>query len=135
MTSKVIYEGSLRTTATHLKSNNELITDAPTDNNGKGEAFSPTDLVATSLASCMLTIMGIVAERKGWDLTGSTATINKVMASNPRRISDIEVGLAVKVDKTLGLDDRQILENAARTCPVAESLHPNIAQKVTFIWH
>jgi len=134
MTSKVIYEGSLRTTATHLKSNNALITDAPTDNNGKGEAFSPTDLVATSLASCMLTIMGIVAERKGLNLAGSTATINKVMASNPRRIAEIEVGLAMKVDKVLRGDDRQILENAARTCPVAESLHPNIVQKVTFIW-
>jgi len=134
MTSKVIYEGSLRTTATHLKSNNALITDAPTDNNAKGEAFSRTSLVATSLASCMLPILGIVAERKGLNLAGSTATINKVMASNPRRIAEIEVGLAMKVDKVLRGDDRQILENAARTCPVAESLHPNIVQRVTFIW-
>ena len=93
MTSKVTYNGSLRTTCLHLRSNNEFITDAPVDNNGKGEAFSPTDTVATGLASCMLTMMGIKARDLEVDLSGSTAEVTKHMAANPRRISKIEVKL------------------------------------------
>ncbi|RXG23295.1 OsmC family protein [Leeuwenhoekiella aequorea] len=133
MTSKVTYLGGLRTTCEHLKSGNSFITDAPTDNNGKGEAFSPTDTVATALASCMLTVMGIKAESlEGVNLEGSVALINKIMSSNPRRIARIEIQLDLKgvaADK-----DRKILENTANTCPVHNSLHPDIEKEIHFNW-
>lgn len=133
MTSKVVYQGNLRTAATHIASSNEIITDAPTDNNGKGETFSPTDLVATALASCMITIMGIKADQMELDITGATASIVKVMASGPRRIAEVEVEITMPghgySDK-----DKKILEAAARTCPVALSLHPDTVQTVTFKW-
>jgi len=93
MTAKVVYQGNLRTEATHLKSGNKLITDAPTDNHGKGEAFSPTDLAATSLASCILTIMGIAADKRDIDISGAEAAVTKVMVSDPRRIGRIEVNI------------------------------------------
>lgn len=133
MTSKAIYLGELRVEATHLKSGETMITDAPTDNNGKGEAFSPTDTVATALATCMLTIMGIRAAKKNINIQGATAEITKTMASNPRRISKIEV--LVKMPK-IGIDEnfQELLEMAAKSCPVAQSLHPDIEQEVQFVW-
>lgn len=132
MTSKVEYLGNLRTESTHIKSNNSFITDAPTDNNGKGEAFSPTDTVATGLASCMLTVMGIKARDMGVDMSGTTAEVTKTMASNPRRISKIEVAINFSFetdDKT-----RKNLEHTANTCPVHYSLHPDIEKDITFNW-
>ncbi|MBV7267952.1 OsmC family protein [Winogradskyella luteola] len=132
MTSKVTYLGNLRTENVHAKSNNSFITDAPTDNNGKGEAFSPTDTVATGLASCMLTVMGIKAQDMDIDMSGTTAEVTKTMASNPRRISKIEVFLNFPFEtdnKT-----RKILEHTANTCPVHYSLHPDIQKSITFNW-
>ncbi len=129
-TSTVTYQGELRTSAIHLKSNNEVITDAPTDNHGKGEAFSPTDLLATSLASCMLTIMGIKARDMDVDLAGTAANVTKVMATDPRRVSEVQVVIEFKQ----AFDDRTltILKNSALTCPVAKSLHPDLVQNVRF---
>ncbi|WP_417368861.1 OsmC family protein [Gelidibacter japonicus] len=132
MTSKVVYLGDLRTECTHLKSGNAFITDAPTDNNGKGLAFSPTDTVATGLASCMMTVMGIKARDLGVDMTGTTSEVTKIMANDPRRISKIEVLMNLPFeadDKT-----KKILENTGRTCPVLYSLHPDIEKAITFKW-
>lgn len=128
-TSRVIYTGNLRTEAEHLKSGNKIITDAPLDNHGKGEAFSPTDLMSTSLLSCMMTVMGILAERKGWDLTGMEGTVVKIMADAPRRVSGIKIHLNIP-NRGWSDSDKQILENTARTCPVAKSLHPDIEQEI-----
>jgi len=133
MTSEVTYQGDLRTQAIHLASDNTIITDAPTDNHGKGEAFSPTDLTATSLATCMITIMGISAQSRGWDLVGTRAEILKVMAAGPRRISRIEIDLHMPKGH-FSDEDKKILEKAARTCPVAMSLHPDIEQVIRFAW-
>ncbi|WP_298896576.1 OsmC family protein [uncultured Psychroserpens sp.] len=132
MTSKVTYLGDLRTESTHLKSDNSFITDAPTDNNGKGEAFSPTDTVATGLASCMITVMGIKARDLGIDMAGTNAHVTKIMAAEPRRISKIEVVLdfPFEADKKA----RTILERTANTCPVHYSLHPDIVKDITFNW-
>jgi len=132
MTSTVIYQGNLRTGITHLQSGHHVETDAPTDNQGKGERFSPTDLVATALGSCMMTIMGIKARDLNLDLSGTKIDITKHMAADPRRISGIDVALhfpagVVQTDK-----DKTILERAALTCPVFESLHPDIEVKATF---
>lgn len=131
-TAKVTYLGNLRTENEHLKSGNTFITDAPTDNNGKGEAFSPTDTVATGLANCMITMMGIKARDMQVDLEGTTAMVTKTMAADPRRISKIEVIL----NFPSGIDEksRKILENTARTCPVHYSLHPDIERVVVFNW-
>ena len=130
-TSEIIYLGGLRTEAVHLQSGNRIVTDAPTDNNGKGEAFSPTDLLSTSLGCCMMTIMGIVAERNNIDIVGTRIAIKKIMASNPRRVSGIEVVFQMP-EKDYSDKEKDLLENAARTCPVAYSLHPDIEQKITF---
>lgn len=130
-TSEIVYLGGLRTQAVHLQSNSEIITDAPTDNNGRGEAFSPTDLLATSLGSCMLTIMGIIAERNSIDIKGTKAAITKVMAANPRRVTEVVVELTMPKNN-YSEKEKELLENAARTCPVAYSLHPDIKQSVTF---
>ena len=134
MTSRIIYEGNLRTVATHLQSNTSIETDAPTDNQGKGERFSPTDLVATALGNCMLTIMGQKARDMSVDLKGTTIDITKTMAANPRRISGIKA--TFHFPETLELDEKQrtILERAALTCPVFESLHPDIEKDVKFGW-
>ncbi len=131
--SKVVYEGELRTRATHLLSGTTIITDAPPDNQGKGEAFSPTDLVATATASCMLTIMGIAARTHQIDITGTEVEVTKVMASDPRRISEIHCHLIIP-DR--GLDDKQrlILEHAARTCPVIQSLSSEIRKVIRFTY-
>ena len=131
-TSKITYNGGLRTTSIHERSGNQIITDAPVDNKGKGEAFSPTDLLATSLGNCMLTIVGIAAGEHGFDIDGTTCEITKIMAvDGPRRVAEIVVDFSFPgngyTDKT-----RAIIERSARTCPVALSLHPDIKQTVSF---
>ena len=130
MTSKVIYKGDLRTECEHIQSGNKFITDAPLDNNGKGEAFSPTDTVATALASCMLTIMGIKAKESNLDIKGTFAEVTKHMEANPRRISKIDVQVYVKGELTDR--DKTVLENSAKTCPVIHSIHPDIIKNITF---
>jgi uncharacterized OsmC-like protein len=127
------YLGSLRTQDTHAPSSNKIITDAPTDNNGKGEAFSPTDLVCAALSSCMMTLMGILAEREGIHLTGLKSEITKIMAANPRRIAEIQITFS---HTSLVATDiqKQKLKNAALTCPVALSLGEGLKQTVTFNW-
>lgn len=133
-TSKVIYNGGLRTTSTHLQSGIEIITDAPIDNQGKGEAFSPTDLLATSLANCMLTIMGIAARTHEIDMDGTTAEVTKVMATEPRRVSEIHVNFTFPKKADYSDKQKKILEHAALTCPVHYSLHPDIKKPVYFGW-
>ena len=132
MISKVKYKGELRTEAEHLRSGKTIITDAPIDNQGKGEAFSPTDLVATALASCMLTIMGIVARRDGIKLEGTIAEVEKNMAKNPRRIGEIKI--KIKFSQKLNRDEREKLERAAKTCPVSGSLNENLKETFEFIY-
>lgn len=135
-TSKITYLGELRTEATHLQSGTAIITDAPTDNNGKGEAFSPTDLVATSLGSCAMTIMGISARNDSIDLTGSEIEITKVMSSDaPRRIVRVDVVFNMFTPEPLTEDQQAKLIRAAHTCPVAKSLHPDIVQNMVFNWN
>lgn len=126
-----IYLGELRTEATHVKSGVKLISDAPPDNQGKGESFSPTDLLATSLGSCMATIMGIASRTQQIDIDGTKIRITKVMASNPRRVSEIHVEFDMP-QRNYPEKIKKILDHAARTCPVALSLHPDIRQVVTF---
>ncbi len=130
MTSKVIYKGDLRTECEHIQSSNKFITDAPIDNNGKGEAFSPTDTVATALASCMLTIMGIKANENELDIKGTYAEVTKHMEANPRRISRLDVQIHVKGELTDR--DKTVLENSAKTCPVIYSINPDIIKNITF---
>ena len=132
MTSKVTYEGSLRTKALHIQSGNSIVTDAPVDNEGKGEAFSPTDLVATALASCMLTIMGIVAERNDVELKDTTAEVEKIMGAMPRQISEIKI--KILFNKNFDKITKRKLENAALTCPVSNSLNKNLKESIKFIY-
>lgn len=132
MTSKVTYNGNLRAECVHLKSNDSFVTDAPVDNNGLGQAFSPTDTVATGLASCMLTMMGIKANGLEVDLKGSTASVTKHMSASPRRISKIEVEL--HLPKQTSDKERKILQHTADTCPVHYSLHPDIEKVITYNW-
>ena len=132
MTSTVTYQNNLRTECTHLASTSTIYTDAPIDNNGKGELFSPTDLVATALASCMITVMGIKAEQTNIQFTQLNALVKKVMANDPRRISMIQVQLEVR--DGWSEKERKIMENTAKTCPVAQSLHPDIKQEITFVY-
>ena len=132
MISKVVYKGDLRTESTHLQSGKTIITDAPVDNQGKGKAFSPTDLVATALASCMLTIMGIVAKRDGIMIEGTTAEVEKIMVSNPRRIGEIR--LKINFPHPISGKDQVKLEKAAHTCPVSGSLHNDLNEIVEFIY-
>ena len=125
------YAGHLRTEATHVASGNVIQTDAPVDNHGRGEAFSPTDLVSTALGSCMMTVMGIVAERHQWDLVGSTfAVVKHMSAEAPRRIAQIDVTFTLPA--RLAPHERTILERAAHTCPVGLSLHPDVRQNIVF---
>ena len=125
------YVGELRTESTHLKSSNVIITDAPTDNNGKGNAFSPTDLVASALCSCMTTVMGICAEKNNFELPGSTAYVTKIMESHPRRISKIII--QINFDNN-NLSDQQTekLVAVAKGCPVAQSLSSDLIQEFKF---
>ena len=133
-TSRVIYLGNLRTRAEHLQSGETILTDAPKDNQGMGEAFSPTDLLATALASCMLTIMGIAAKARGIDLSETEAEVIKVMASDPRRVSEINIRLGIRGGVTLNEKEKEVLEKAALTCPVWYSLHPDIKKNITWEW-
>jgi putative redox protein len=125
------YLGSLRTEAIHIKSGNRIITDAPLDNNGKGEAFSPTDLLCAAVSSCMMTIMGIVAEREKIDLTGLKSEIVKIMASNPRKIAEIQITFTHKNLKATD-EQKEKLKHAAHTCPVALSVSEALRQTVIF---
>ena len=127
------YQGQLRTAMKHLQSNSEVITDAPVDNHGKGEAFSPTDLVSAALASCVMTIMAIKAGDMGHEAIEMEAKVWKTMASNPRRIARIQVELDLHIP---GVTDHQklILERTTKACPVARSLHPDTQKEVVFNW-
>jgi putative redox protein len=131
-TSKTEYLGGYRTQATHLLSSQTIITDAPIDNNGKGEAFSPTDLVATALSSCMLTIMDMTASTHNFSLERAAVKTTKIMASNPRRIAEIIIDFDLKGSSYTN-KQKAILENAAKHCPVAKSIHPDI--KVVTYFH
>jgi uncharacterized OsmC-like protein len=133
MTSKVTYLGDLRTSSIHVQSGSEIISDAPLDNNGKGEAFSPTDTVANALASCMMTIMGIKARDLEVDFVGSTAEVTKIMNAEPRRIGAIEIVFQMK--NNADEKSKTILERAAMTCPVFLSLSSEIEKKITFNWN
>jgi len=134
MTSTVIYEGELRTVATHLQSGSTIETDAPTDNQGKGERFSPTDLTATSLAACMVTTMGIKTKDMGLNLEGVKISVQKIMKADPRRIGGIDVSFEWPPAFQADEKQRLILERIAHTCPVMYSLHPDIEVKVAFNW-
>ena len=126
------YLGQLRTENTHKGSGQQIITDAPVDNNGKGEAFSPTDLVCAALGSCMVTIMGILANRENIDLSELSWSVTKHMAANPRRISKIEVEMNWPGAQNYDASTHRKVKKAARTCPVALSLHPDVVQEYTF---
>jgi len=134
MTSEIIYKGALRTEAKHLQSSIIIETDAPTDNQGKGERFSPTDLLATSLGTCMITTMGIKARNMNVDLTDTKISVQKIMKADPRRVAKVEV--IFDFPSSLKIDDKQkqILENTAHTCPVAISIHPDLEVKTVFNW-
>jgi uncharacterized OsmC-like protein len=125
------YIGGLRTKAHHVNSGNELITDAPLDNKGRGEAFSPTDLLATSLGSCALTIMGIAANEHGFDIDGTDVKITKIMASNPRRVSEVVVEFDFP-ENNYSDKEKKIIRLAADTCPVNQSLHPDLQKTFVF---
>lgn len=132
MTSKVEYLGVLRTSSTHLQSQQTILNDAPVDNHGKGEAFSPTDLLANSLATCMFTIMAIKAKDLQVDLKGSTAEVTKVMQASPRKISEIVIDFAMST--SVDEKNKAILERVAFTCPVYLSLNPDIVKTISFNW-
>lgn len=134
MAFKVVYTGNLRTECTHLRSGSVIETDAPTDNRGKGERFSPTDLVATALAACIVTTMSIAGDTHGIDIDGTVCDVQKIMASDPRRIGEIKVHITMPTDKTYSEKERLILERAAVTCPVAKSLHPDLKETISFVW-
>ena len=132
MTSKITYLGDLRTSSIHLQSGTEIISDAPIDNKGKGEAFSPTDMLANSLGSCMMTIMAIKAQDLNVDLKGSTVGVTKVMQTEPRRIG--KLGIEMKMKGTVSEKEKIILERVAMNCPVYLSLNPVIEKEISFVW-
>ena len=125
------YLGELRVSSTHIASNIEIITDAPVDNNGKGESFSPTDLVATALGTCMITVMGIYAEKNGILMPNVYSRTNKVMSSSPRKISKLKIEIIFEGNQ-LSEVEKQSLKNVALNCPVAKSLHPDLKQEIEF---
>lgn len=131
MTSIVEYEGDLRTVCTHLRSKNSFQTDAPVDNNGKGERFSPTDLLATSLGTCMVTVMGIKARTMGFDLNGIKVEVEKIMKAEPRRVGGINLFFHIPDNlNTIDEKTKQILKHTGNTCPVQQSIHPEIEVNV-----
>ncbi len=134
MTANIIYKGNLRTISTHVQSGSTIETDAPTDNQGMGARFSPTDLLATSLGCCMVTIMGIKARDMQVDLDGTQIAITKLMKQDPRRVGGIKVSFEFPASLQLDSKQQTILENAARHCPVAKSIHPDIVQEISFVW-
>jgi len=130
---EIVYQGELRCAATHGPSQQQLFTDAPADNHGRGESFSPTDLVATALGTCMLTIMGIFAERHSIDLKGTAVSVQKEMTNVPvRRIARLTTEIRVPLASTH--PHREAIERAALTCPVHQSLHPDVERPVRFVW-
>jgi uncharacterized OsmC-like protein len=133
-TIETIYIDELRTEAQHLYSGNKIITDAPLDNQGKAESFSPTDLLAASLGSCMITVVGIAARTQGFEerLRGTKLEITKIMKSDPRRVGEIQVVITFPEGSNLNEKERKIIEHTAKTCPVAQSLHPDLIQSWTF---
>ncbi|HMK06095.1 MAG TPA: OsmC family protein [Flavobacterium sp.] len=132
MTSKITYLGDLRTSSIHLQSGTVILSDAPTDNHGKGEAFSPTDLLANALGSCMISIMAIKSKDMDLDLTGSTVSINKIMQAEPRKIVKIEVVMDMSV--SVSEKNKVILERTAMNCPVLLSLNPDIEKIISINW-
>ncbi|MGE0077196.1 MAG: OsmC family protein [Bacteroidales bacterium] len=130
-TSRIIYLGDLRTEAEHVRSGNRIVTDAPIDNQGKGEYFSPTDLLATSFGCCMVTIMGIAARTHGFNIDGTKISVQKIMGTNPRRVVEIVVDLHFP-HNDYSVKEKKILELSAKECPVAQSLHPDLKQTVNF---
>lgn len=134
MTSTVLYEGNLRTVCTHLRSGSAIETDAPVDNNGRGERFSPSDMVATALGACMLTIMGMRANDMEVNLKGVKIEVEKIMKTDPRRISAINLTFHFPSSLVLTERQKQILEKAAHSCPVIYSIHPDIAVGVVLNW-
>ena len=128
------YLGNLRTEIEHIQSGNKIITDAPLDNNGKGEFFSPTDMFASSLGSCMLTIIGIAANTHGFSIDGTTLEIEKIMAANPRRVAEIKIDVHFPKDANYTDKQKRIIEAAAKTCPVANSLHPDVIKNINYIY-
>ena len=134
MTSQIIYKGELRTNATHIQSGTVIETDAPTDNQGKGERFSPTDLVAVALGTCMITTMGIKARTMDIVLDGTRLEVTKIMVSDPRRIGKIIVHLFFPENLTIDDKQKDLLERTARTCPVERTLHPDVELDMQFFW-
>lgn len=132
-TIKTIYLGDLRTENEHLQSGNKVITDAPTDNQGKGEFFSPTDMLATALGSCILTIMGIKARDNGIDIKGTEVGVTKIMASDPRRVAEVIVEFTFPKNNYTD-EEKQCVESVAGTSPVPLSLHPDLKQTIKFNW-
>lgn len=131
-TIEIKYLGDLRTESTHVRSGQKLITDAPVDNNGKGEAFSPTDLLVTALATCMVTVMGIASREHQINMDDITCTVVKIMAADPRRVSEIQIEFNFPKEQKYTDREKAILERSARTCPVAQSVHPDLIQNVVF---
>lgn len=134
MTSQVVYTGDLRTQATHLRSGHEIETDAPVDNHGKGERFSPTDLVATALAACMVTTIGIGGKAHNLDIDGAVCQVEKIMLSDPRRIGEVKVTMDFPRGQQYTDKEKKIIENIAMTCPVLISLHPDCKKTLTINW-
>lgn len=132
-TSTLEYLGDLRTKLTHIQSGQVVVTDAPTDNNGKGEAFSPTDLMSTSLCACMITIMGVAAQTHKFSIDGATAEITKIMSANPRKVSEVQIVITFPRNNYSD-KEKKIIELIANTCPVALSLHPDLKQSVKLIF-
>ncbi|MBR5073753.1 MAG: OsmC family protein [Bacteroidales bacterium] len=128
------YKGNLRNEVTHLQSGTTILTDAPLDNHGKGESFSPTDLLASSLGCCMLTIMGISAESYGFSLEGTTVETEKIMGTDPRRVVEIKIDFHFPEGSNFTPQQKRIIESAAKTCPVANSLHPDLKKTINFNW-
>lgn len=128
-TSTLKYLGNLRTEMTHVKSGQVVVTDAPTDNNGKGEAFSPTDLMSSSLCACMITIMGVAAQSHGFSIDGATAEITKIMSTDPRKVSEIQIEI-IFPPNNYSTKEKKIIDHITKTCPVALSLHENVIQNV-----
>lgn len=134
MTSQIIYKGDLRSIATHIQSGTLIETDAPTDNQGKGERFSPTDLVAVALGTCMITTMGIKARTMDIALDNTRIEVTKIMVSDPRRIGKLIVHLFFPAELNLDDKTKEILERTARTCPVERTLHPDVELDMQFNW-
>ena len=128
------YVGNLRNEVTHLQSGTTILTDAPLDNHGKGESFSPTDLLASSLGCCMLTIMGISAQSYGFTLEGTTVETEKIMGTDPRRVVEIKIDFHFPEGSNFTPQQKRIIESAAKTCPVANSLHPDLKKTINFNW-